>query len=95
MEMQKKESSDELTASGSFATLDRLFYPRAVAVVGITPRRQYPNRFFLDSMKDLGFQGPVYGVNSTGEAIDEFIGYKRLMDIPGPVEPLLDALKIL
>jgi predicted CoA-binding protein len=58
IEMQKIESRDDLAASESFAALDRLFYPRAVAVVGITPQRQYPNRFFLDSMKDLGFQVP-------------------------------------
>ncbi|MBW1812310.1 MAG: CoA-binding protein [Deltaproteobacteria bacterium] len=83
---------NNIQESKSDDSLARLFYPGAVAVVGISLARQYPNRFFLDSMKELGFPGPIYVVNSKGENIGEFPGYKSLNDIPGSVDHVIIAV---
>ena len=75
-----------------FEALDSLFRPRSVAVVGVSPREPNRNRFFLDSMKGLGFRGPLYAINATGEQVGEYPTYRRLIEIEGPVDHAILAV---
>ncbi len=76
----------------SFNEMDRLFRPRAVAVVGASPRGFSYNRVFLDSMRALGFRGRVYAVNPRGEAVDDFPTYPNVSQIPEAVDHVVVAV---
>ncbi|MFW9894396.1 MAG: CoA-binding protein [Candidatus Thorarchaeota archaeon] len=51
---------------------ERLFNPRAVVVVGVSKGRGWGGAHYLETFRDYGFPGPVYGVNPKyeGEEIE-------------------------
>ncbi len=75
------------------ATLEWLFRPRAVAIVGSAKSDgssgTVPHSFFFAlSLRNMNFQGPIYIVSRSGSpdpALDEMV-FTRLLDIPGPVD---------
>lgn len=67
-------------------SLDAVFRPRSVAVIGASRRRQTIGREILANLVDFGFQGPVYPVNPTAEAIHSIRCHRSIKDIPGPVD---------
>ncbi len=74
--------------------LDYLFYPRSVAVVGVSgkPRDWGGGNMFLKGMQTFGFPGPLYPVHPT---LDEVLGlrcYPSLSAIPGPVDYVISAI---
>jgi acyl-CoA synthetase (NDP forming) len=77
---------------GGSDSIERLFRPSSVAVVGVSNRPNNLNRFFLDSLRALGFSGSVYVVNARAEDVDGFPAYARLSDIPGPVDHVIVAV---
>lgn len=82
----------QLPRIGSLGELDRIFRPRSVAVVGVSPRELNVNRFFLQSLLEMGFQGDLYAVNLRGEPVDGVPTYRRLLEIPGPVDHVIVAV---
>jgi acyl-CoA synthetase (NDP forming) len=78
--------------SGSFDDLERIFRPRAVAVVGASPRRLNYNRVFLLSLREMGFRGGLFAVNAQGESLEGFPTYSKVSDIPGPVDHVIVAV---
>jgi acyl-CoA synthetase (NDP forming) len=74
--------------------LDYLFYPRSVAVVGVSgkPRDWGGGNMFLKGLQTFGFPGPLYPVHPT---LDEALGlrcYPSLSAIPGPVDYVISAI---
>jgi len=76
--------------------LDWLFRPRSVAIVGSAKGRtaggEIPHSFlFLLSLKNMGFQGPVYVVSRSGSHHPSLEGqvFPSLLDIPGPVDHVI------
>jgi len=67
------------------AQIDGLFHSRSVAIVGV-PRGMKTGRVFLTALLDQGFSGEIYPINPMAEEIDGLKTYKRLADIPGPVD---------
>ena len=65
--------------------IDGLFHSRSVAVVGL-PRGMKTGRVFLTALLDQGYSGKIYPVNPLAEEIDGLKTYKRLADIPDPVD---------
>jgi acetyltransferase len=66
--------------------LDRIFYPKSVAVVGTTSvAGTVPYDIFANIVRDK-FQGPVYPVSPGTRVIDCFKTYKYVKDIPDPVD---------
>jgi acyl-CoA synthetase (NDP forming) len=65
--------------------IDGLFHSRSVAVVGV-PRGMKTGRVFLTALLDQGYSGKIYPVNPLAEEIDGLKTYKRLADIPDPVD---------
>ena len=71
----------------SEGSLDFLFHPRSVALVGITTANpEHWTRSFLDGFLDLGFKGPLYLVNPKGGIINGLKVYPGLKDIPDNVD---------
>lgn len=77
---------------GALQDLERIFKPASVAVVGVSPRELNVNRFFLQSLLEMGYQGDLYAVNLRGEPVDGIPTYKRLLEIPRPLEHVIVAV---
>lgn len=67
--------------------LDRLFYPRGIAVIGASDDYAKGSSMFLHSLIALGYAGGLYPVNlSAGETVMGLPAYRKVTDIPGPVD---------
>lgn len=67
-------------------TLETMFYPRSVAVVGASARETHFNYGIVKGLRESGFAGPVYPINPR---LDELLGwpvYPSVTDIPGPLD---------
>lgn len=83
--------------SQSFAQLDALFHPRSVAIAGISSVTRQSGGpgggfGFLESIREMGFDGPLYPVNPKAQEIAGLPCYPTLRDIPGPVDYLISSV---
>lgn len=67
-------------------TLDGLFRPRSVAVVGASRREASIGNEVVANLVGHGFTGPVYPVNPKAGVVRSMPCYKRIEDIPGSVD---------
>ncbi len=69
-------------------SLEYMFHPRSIAVVGISadPPKLWIKRLYLESLIKNRFPGPVHLVNPRGGEMDGLPLYRSLKDIPGPVD---------
>ncbi|MFO7965061.1 MAG: CoA-binding protein [Desulfobacterales bacterium] len=74
-----------------FNQVDRLFHPRSVAVVGESSKGMGGPGFLLAHMKQ-GFTGKLYAINPKGR-IKNYETYPSLLDIPGPVDHVVVAVR--
>jgi acyl-CoA synthetase (NDP forming) len=66
--------------------LHPIFYPRALAVVGVSRDQRKFGGLFLQALLDFGFKGKIYPVNPAGGEILGLKTYPSVRDIPGPVD---------
>ncbi|MBW1643773.1 MAG: CoA-binding protein [Deltaproteobacteria bacterium] len=78
--MEEKQSGE---------SLEWLFHPRSIAAVGVSDRKAHLRELFMDSQKAMGYEGKLYAINITGEQVSDFPTYKRLADVPGPVDHVI------
>ncbi|MFH1416777.1 MAG: acetate--CoA ligase family protein [Planctomycetota bacterium] len=67
-------------------TLNALFSPRAVAVVGASNRELTIGYRIIENLLDFGYTGPVYPVNPKGGEIRGLTAYASILDVPEPVD---------
>ncbi len=67
-------------------SLDGLFRPRSVAVVGASRRPGAIGHQVVANIVKSGFTGPVYPVNRKAEVVLSMPSYKTVAAIPGPVD---------
>jgi len=67
-------------------TLDALFRPRSVAVIGASRQRGSIAGDVFHNLVSQGFAGPVYPVNPAAEAVQSVRAYPTLSAIPGAVD---------
>lgn len=81
-------------ASPVVPKLEFLFNPRAIAVVGVSTdmNKVGPGRFFFKALLEAGFKGEVYAVGQSGGSIFGHEVYRRLTDIPGPVDYVISSV---
>jgi acyl-CoA synthetase (NDP forming) len=69
--------------------LERLFYPKNIAVIGATPKRNWfwsnGNAWIAGSFK-MGFQGPIYPVHPNAKNILGLKSYTSILDIPDEID---------
>lgn len=70
----------------NLASLDALFKPRSVAVVGASSDPKKPGHTALKNMLAMGYKGKVYPINLREESVLGLPCYKSVLDIPEPVE---------
>ncbi len=67
-------------------TLNALFSPRAVAVIGASNRELTIGYRIIQNLLDFGYAGPVYPVNPKGGEIRGLKAYPSILDTPDPVD---------
>jgi len=67
-------------------SLEPLFRPRSVAVIGASRRRDAIGGAILHNLLEQGFQGPVYPVNPSSTHVQSVPSYPDVGSIPGPVD---------
>jgi acetyltransferase len=67
-------------------SLDPLFRPRSVAVVGASRNPTSIGREILANLVDFNFQGPVYPVNPKTKVVHSMKCWPRVRDIPDKVD---------
>ncbi len=66
--------------------LHRIFYPRSVAVVGVTGSSDRVGYNLLQSLIYSGFQGKIYPIHPRLESLQGLPVYRSLEEVPGPVD---------
>ena len=74
------------TGEAPKASLDAVFRPRSVAVVGASRNPDSIGRVILTNLVDFCFQGPVYPVNPTSDVVHSMKCYPRVSAIPDQVD---------
>ena len=72
---------------------ERIFYPRRIAVVGVSPNGMGFGSGMLAALRAIGFEGTIYAVNPRG---GEFFGmklYKSIGEIPTPIDFAVIAVR--
>ncbi len=66
--------------------LDRLFYPKSIAVVGASPGWGKGKLPYYQIIKNFGFSGTVYPINPSHKEIDGVKVYPSIDALPEPVD---------
>jgi acyl-CoA synthetase (NDP forming) len=77
---------------GSFQSLDYMFHPRSVAVVGASTH-DGPGSF-VSAIKEMGFTGDLYPVNPKADEIGGLKCYHSLTEIPGDVDYVISSVPL-
>jgi len=76
----------------SYQELESLFQPQSIAVVGASTNERNRGHGFVKDLIDFGYPGPIYPVNPKAEEMLGLKAYRRLEDIPGPVDFVISAV---
>jgi acyl-CoA synthetase (NDP forming) len=72
--------------------LDLLFRPRSVAVAGASTNVDSAGHDYVRSLKEFGFEGPVYPINLKAPEVAGYQAYPNLKSIPGDVDLVISAI---
>ena len=70
----------------SAEALDRLFSPRAVAVVGASTNLDSPGHDYVRALREFGFEGDVYPINPRADEVAGYRAYPGLDAVPGAID---------
>ncbi|HHW43943.1 MAG TPA: hypothetical protein GXX25_09095 [Desulfotomaculum sp.] len=73
-------------AGGKQDILHSIFYPRSVAVIGVTESPDRVGYCLLESLIHAGFQGRIYPVHPRLKTLQGLPVYRSLEEVPGPVD---------
>jgi len=74
--------------------LDPVFFPRSVAIAGVTSNSTSWNvgRALVGTLHSFGFKGKVYPLNPKGGEVEGIRIHARLEDVDGPVDHLMSFI---
>jgi len=81
-----RSGKDAGRGRGRATTLDSIFRPKTVAVIGASRHAQSIGREILRNLVSCEFSGAVYPVNPSAEAIGSMKCYRSLREVPGAVD---------
>jgi acyl-CoA synthetase (NDP forming) len=76
------------------SSLDFLFHPKSVAVVGASENPTSWGRFMLEHLKSYGFKGPFYPINPRQPEVMGIKAYASLDEVPGTVDYVIYIIGI-
>lgn len=74
-------------------TLDPIFRPRSVAVIGASTKRGAIGRVLFEKLLYSGFNGPVFPVHPTARHVHSVQAYPSILDVPQQVDLAVIAVK--
>jgi len=78
--------------------LDRLFYPKTVAVVGASPDgdpvRNFGGKAFIEGLIGHNFRGKIYPVHPRAESVLGLKAYKSVCDIPEDLDLVVFSVPV-
>ncbi len=83
---KKKRGASSSKPASERTSLDVIFRPKSIAVVGVSRKRGSIGREILRNLMDSGFEGPVYPVNPGATVVRSMKCYPRVSAIPDPVD---------
>ncbi len=74
--------------------LEFIFHPRSIAIAGVSARENagFGGGGFVQSLMDVGFQGPIYLIHPTAPAIRGLKCYKSLRDIDDEIDYVISSV---
>jgi acetyltransferase len=84
--VEPRLNAERPTTSQDGSSLDSLFVPNSVAVIGASSRPGTVGRTVLENLLHGGFQGKVYAVNAKHPEVLGLKAYKSIRDISEPVD---------
>ena len=82
---QERKAEDRLSRS-KLKELEPVFYPRSIAVVGVSKDENKIASLWLNSLISRSYKGELYAVNVKGGEISGHRIWPSLGSIPGPVD---------
>ncbi len=82
---------NEQTGKSSHS-LDYLFHPRSVAVVGVSNNAESQAFSYFRDLLEFPFQGPVYAVGRDEQEVQGQKCYQSVCQIPGPVDHVISCI---
>lgn len=73
-------------------TFDALFDARSIGVIGASPDGEGPANNFIGHLRNGGFEGPVYPIHPSAEAVAGLKAYRSPADLPQQVDYLYVAI---
>jgi acetyl coenzyme A synthetase (ADP forming)-like protein len=77
------ERRERLAAAAAMRTI---LAPRSVAVIGASRQRGTVGAELYRNLLAVGFEGPVYPVNTGADVVQSVLAYPSVLDVPGPVD---------
>lgn len=72
--------------------LDRLFHPRAVAIVGVSKNSESQGYMYLRQLLEFPFPGPVYPISIEEQEVLGVPCFKTLREVAGPVDHVISCI---
>ncbi|MDF1838215.1 MAG: CoA-binding protein, partial [Planctomycetota bacterium] len=85
----RKATPRKPKAQSDSTSLDAIFRPRSVAVVGASRRENQIGHQIVRNLVEGGFTGPVYPVNPSAPVVHSMHCFPKVSAIPGPVDMAL------
>ena len=73
-------------------SLDRIFFPASIAIVGVSARADNPGTLFLRAMQDMGFSGALYPINPRHREILGRPCYPDIASVPAGLDLVILAI---
>ena len=73
--------------------LDRLFKPRAIAVIGASNNPLSIGYIVIENLRNHDYKGPIYPINPKADEILGLKVYKSITDVPGEVDLVNISIK--
>lgn len=67
-------------------SLDKVFKPRSIAIIGASRKKQTIGREIIHNLIEYEFTGAIYPVNPNADSIHSVKCYASVHDIPGEID---------
>jgi acetate---CoA ligase (ADP-forming) len=88
---QVEGKKDERAAKATLESLNHIFKPHSVAVIGASSRPGSMGQLVLQSMLQSGFRGSIYPINANYKTVMSVKAYPSVLEVPGEVDMAIIA----
>jgi acetyl coenzyme A synthetase (ADP forming)-like protein len=86
------KAKDERASQATLHSLEHILKPHSVAVVGASNRPGTIGQLIFQSMIQSGFNGVVYPINATNDAVMSVKAYRSVLSVPGEIDLAIVAV---